>query len=74
MEAPKRIWTKDEELPAMCRTADFYAESQVKYIRADLVDKLKGYAVHKYDCRADEAPEGVNPCTCGLTEVLREME
>lgn len=44
-------------------------------IRADLVEKLKGYAVHGPECNADwlDATKRA-PCTCGLTEVLKEME
>ena len=64
MEAPKTVNWGGEFLEG---------EKCPQYIRSDLVDKLKGYAVHKYDCRADEAPEGMNPCTCGLTEVFKEM-
>lgn len=76
MELPKTIYAGQDEFDGYAYWFHVPQEPHhncPKYIRADLVAKLKGYAVHKYDCRADEAPEGVNPCTCGLTEVLKEM-
>lgn len=81
MEAPKKVWTKDEPSPAFCRTMDFYPESQVKYIRSDLVAKLEGYAWHIPGCQYTLS-NGYNmdgslkygDCTCGLTELLKEME
>ncbi len=42
-------------------------KGSIDYIRADLVDKLKGYAVHDDGC-----PMGPD-CTCGLTETLRKL-
>lgn len=49
----------------------------VEYIRADLVDKLKVYSVHKSYCDYwawDPRTWKPEYCTCGLTEVLKEME
>ena len=40
-----------------------------EYIRADLVDKLIGYAVHKYDCHWNMGHD----CTCGLSDLIREL-
>lgn len=40
---------------------------------ADALEKLKGYAVHDDGCRA-LWPESYNrKCTCGLTELLKEL-
>lgn len=66
MKAPVRIWTHDDPYPEYIN----FHEARgyiVPYIRADLVDKLKGYAVHDDGC-----PMGPD-CTCGLTETLRKL-
>lgn len=45
-----------------------------KYFHSDLVDELKGYAVHDRDC-VSKFSDGVEiSCTCGLTETLRKLE
>lgn len=47
------------------------------YIRADIVEKLKGYVVHGLECRYwswDPRTWKPEDCTCGLTEVLKELD
>lgn len=71
MEAPKKIWTNDVPWPEFIG----YREDSgynVKYIRADLVEKLEDYVSHSRDCRKLRSFK--DPCTCGLTELLGEME
>lgn len=49
-------------------------------IRADLVDQLIGYAEHDIDCErskpgkvVDNVLVDLNPCTCGLSDLIREV-
>lgn len=63
--APKRIYMT-EALASSLTDKD-----TEEYIRADLVEKLKGYAVHDPHCDYEPGECG---CTCGLTEVLKEMD
>lgn len=71
MEAPKAIfadWTEDcSGTMSRKKRRD---EDDTKYIRSDLVDKLKRYSEHGESCAAYLNQD----CTCGLTEVLKEME
>lgn len=89
MEAPKKIvaWKatskrgKDRgNLWESTESLDLSSNKDPIYIRADIVERLKGYEImHKDDCNRvvtrffgkDSVESG---CTCGLTELLREME
>lgn len=77
MEAPNRIWVSSgycaQGWSSAARQKDA-VPPQVGYIRADLVEKLIGYAVHSPLCR--EQPNlgpSLTNCTCGLTEKIREI-
>jgi hypothetical protein len=80
-------WLKRErdatvaQLPPVLNWSGEFPEGEKcpQYIRADLVEKLKGYEIsHKPDCKfvivwipgLEKTESG---CTCGLTEVLKEM-
>ena len=43
---------------------------------ADLIERLKGYAVHDEECDINQPFKGFEfpPCTCGLTALLKEIE
>lgn len=73
MSAPKVIWTEHwpEDRKAVVAYRRDREMDDTKYIRADLVDQLRRYAVHENYCKAGR---GKGPCTCGLTELLGEME
>jgi len=45
----------------------------VSYIRSDLVDRLKEYSEHERHGKTCELLLG-NDCTCGLTDLLKELE
>ena len=50
------------------------------YIRADLVERLIGYASHRYDCKSQAevhflgGPSIPFPCTCGLSDLIKEVK
>jgi hypothetical protein len=84
MSAPKRIfahvdWKSKNNRGGIWkefRDSDDYGQPMPIYIRADLVDRLKGYAVHDDNCES-MVWRGIAeklPCTCGLTEFLKGME
>ena len=73
MEAPKMIWYSRDCIPMVVELDSKKIEDDVMYIRADLVEKLKGYAGHHGHCVFWDREEDEGPCTCGLTEVLKEV-
>lgn len=79
MEAPRMIFTGVGR-PWLVNNRRQLPE-QIEYTRKDLVDRLKGYATHIPGCnvyKGQSSYEGTichpAPCTCGLTEVLKELE
>lgn len=81
MEAPSKIWIYMRRFLPYALW-DQFSDNDIPYIRADLVEKLKGYDIkHKPDCNivqyslvATEYGLDKPDCTCGLTELLKEME
>ena len=82
MEAPKAIfadWSNGDRTGAMSRRFRRSGDD-TKFIRADLANKLKGYKIlHKPDCKVvsfhfDDGPWKESGCTCGLANILKEME
>ena len=53
-------------------TADIHAERIAR--AADLIERLKGYAVHDENCEDGWLTMGgeKRPCTCGLTALIKE--
>lgn len=43
---------------------------------ADLIERLKGYAVHAEDCDINQPFKGVEfpPCSCGLAALIKEID
>lgn len=41
---------------------------------ADLIERLRGYAVHLPYCQSLVKGLHENPCTCGLSALIREIE
>ena len=57
-------------------TCSFEPTGYSKYVRFDLVDRLRPHLRHLPDCntfRQDWNGGVPGPCTCGLTELLGEM-
>lgn len=73
-EAPKRIWADwSEDFQATSCSANDFGNGDTAYIRADLVDKLIGYAVHPWWCTDHPSRERGGPCTCGLSDLIKEV-
>ena len=75
MEAPKRIFA-NKSYNWFLDTGSLRRKlGRVQYIRADLVEKLIGYARHDPMCNSvgKWAGSGIPPCTCGLTDLIREV-
>ena len=55
-------------------TADLHAERITR--AADLIERLKGYAVHDDGCGDgwSTMDNGKLPCDCGLTALIKEIE
>ena len=77
MEAPKRIYHIHDVLVS----ATGKKPQAEHYIRADLVERLIEYAEHDDDCKGWLSPArahngGIvadNYCTCGLSNLIKEV-
>lgn len=77
MEAPKVIYAGQDESDGYAywfNTPQEPHHNCPKYIRADLVDKLIGYAMHDDGSKriVYTHPED-RDCTCGLTKLIAEI-
>ena len=52
-------------------TVDWEATEVMLNTAADIIERLKGYAVHDENCEDRGAYPG--SCTCGLSRLLREV-
>lgn len=51
-----------------------YGPRSLEVRAADLIERLKGYAVHDEECDINQPFKGVEfpPCTCGLSALIKE--
>lgn len=74
MEAPNRIWIWSDDREGVVKGTWCHVqlyETDAKYISADLVDKLIGYAVHDDECFKNKWP--AQGCSCGLSDLVTKV-
>ena len=63
-----------ERLRNLAKLIDFKIGSNLANEAADLIERLRGYAVHLPYCQSLVKGLHENPCTCGLSALIKENE
>lgn len=73
MEAPKRIWAfnpPSKHFPGSYLTIKT-EETDIEYVRADLVERLLTYSGHMGSCKYWN--DNKDRCTCGFDSLFKEI-